>query len=50
MFVTMGAFPKLEDVQERAAGAVEAGHGACGKLAEVRLSFAVRQFDWVEVG
>ena len=29
----MGAFPRLEDVQERADGAVEAGDGACGKLA-----------------
>ena len=50
MFVIMGAFPRLEDVQERADGAVEAGDGACGKLAQVRLEFAVRQFDRVEVG
>ena len=50
MFVIMGAFPRLEDVQERADGAVEAGNGACGKLAQVRLEFAVRQFDRVEVG
>ena len=50
MFVIMGAFPRLEDVQERADGAVKAGDGACGKLAQVRLEFAVRQFDRVEVG
>jgi hypothetical protein len=50
MFVIMGAFPRLENVQERADGAVEAGDGACGKLAQVRLEFAVRQFDRVEVG
>ncbi len=50
MFVIMGAFPRLEDVQERADGAVEAGDGACGQLAQVRLEFAVRQFDRVEIG
>jgi hypothetical protein len=50
MFVIMGAFPRLEDVQERADGAVEDGNGTCGKLAQVRLEFAVRQFDRVEVG
>ena len=50
VFVIMGAFPLLEDVQERADGAVEGGDGACGKLAQVRLEFAVRQFDRVEVG
>ena len=50
MFVIMGAFPRLEDVQERADGAVKAGDSACGKLAQVRLEFAVRQFDRVEVG
>ena len=50
MFVIMGAFPRLENAQERADGAVEAGDGACGKLAQVRLEFAVRQFDRVEVG
>jgi hypothetical protein len=50
MFVTMGAFPRFEDAQERADGVVEAGDGACGKLAQVRLEFAVRQFDRVEVG
>ena len=50
MFVIMGAFPRLEDVKERADGAVKAGDSACGKLAQVRLEFAVRQFDRVEVG
>ena len=50
MFVIMGAFPLLEDMQERADGAVEGGDGACGKLAQVRLEFAIRQFDRVEVG
>jgi hypothetical protein len=33
----------------RADGAVEAGDGACGQLAQVRLEFAVRQFDRVDV-
>ena len=33
MFVIMGAFPRLEDLQERADGAVEAGNGACGSAA-----------------
>ena len=37
MFVLMGAFLRFEDAQERADGVVEAGDGACGKLAEVRL-------------
>ena len=50
MFVIMGAFPLLEDMQERADGAVEPGNGACGELAQVSLEFAVRQFDRVEVG
>jgi hypothetical protein len=40
MFVIMGAFPLLEDMQERTDGAVEAGDGACGKLAQVRLERA----------
>ena len=38
MFVIMGAFARLEDVQERADGAVEAGDGACGKLAQYALN------------
>ena len=50
MFVIIGAFPRLEDVQARADGAVKARDGACGELAQVRLEFAVGQFDRVKVG
>ena len=41
MFVIIGAFPRLEDVQARADGAVKARDGARGELAQVRLEFAV---------
>jgi membrane-bound lytic murein transglycosylase A len=48
MFVIIGAFPRLEDVQGRTDGAVKASHGAYGELAQVRLEFAVGQFDRVK--
>jgi hypothetical protein len=50
VFVIISALPRHEDVQERADGAVEAGDGTCGELAQVHLEFAVGQFDRVKVG